>query len=264
VDFLLRGESVHNNPYLQEFARAPWLAQVLEAPECQSLLAVRGKSLRKELSEAFGALAACRRALAKLGRQGSDGAGVKVVDLCCGKGFGSLVLSLSMPRAQILAVDKNPDMELAHFRGRSNLRFLELDVTLPDAGARVQAALAESEGPALSEGGLAGGEDADACETEVLLFVGIHLCGALSCHAARLYREAPGPTALVLSPCCLDGRRVAVKRHAKLLKVDPHLYWCLTLLFGEVPSSGCRRELFIDHDVLSAKNTFLLATHCGA
>ena len=61
-----------------------------------------------------------------------------------------------------------------------------------------------------------------ACGFRLVLLVGVHLCGMLSIHAARLFRQAnserireggfgrqwqvPGPAAFVLAPCCLDKR----------------------------------------------------------
>jgi len=267
VDFLLRGSSVASNSYLAQFAQAPWLPEILRAPECASLLSIRSRSLRKELSEAFGMLHACRRALGKLGIDVSlleplpHGAAdtdqremqvpkVTIVDLCCGKGFGSLVLALSLPCAQVLGVDINPDMELAHFQLCSNLSFQELDVTRSDAAELLAAAEAKAVG-----------------QPRVLVVVGMHLCGALSQHAMRLFKERSkaGPTALVLAPCCLDGRQPSIKRCAKSLKVDPHLFWCLSLLFDlPPPGQRCRCELFVDDDVLSAKNRFLVAAAIGA
>lgn len=251
IDFLLHGESIKTHPYLMEFASAPWLQEMLDMKEYDSMLSVSGKRLKKELSEAFGVLHACRRALAKLGvhaldgtgfsrsHSGQDGAGpAMLVDLGCGKGFGSMVLAQSLPSADVLAVDNNPSMDLAHFRRRANLCFRELDITSSDAPAKL-----------IHERGASGAP---------MVIVGMHLCGALSSHAIRIFEAAAAPAALVLAPCCLDGRRPAVKRKAKKLCIDPHRYWCLSLLM-ELPL-GCRRELFVDHDVLSAKSTFLVAT----
>mmetsp|Transcript_86007 Transcript_86007/g.271160 ORF Transcript_86007/g.271160 Transcript_86007/m.271160 type:complete len:153 (+) Transcript_86007:766-1224(+) len=142
-------------------------------------------------------------------------------------------------------------MELAHFRGCPNLSFLELDVTRSDAGPAIAAAAARA--PA----GEAGGPQA-------LVLVGMHLCGALSVHAARLFLEAPAPSALVLAPCCLDTRQPEVKRRARRLGVDPHLYWCISLLINVLPGGpGHRRELLVDDSVMSAKNSFLIATSVG-
>lgn len=255
VDWLLRGESVKKCAYLRDFAAAPWLSQVLDSPACASLLNVRGKSLRKEITEAFGALNAAHRALEKLGREGQDDAAsmatqrpAVVVDLCCGKGFASLLMALSMPNSLVIAVDSNPHMELGHFRGQPNLAFRQLDVTSPSAGEKIAAAAAEEAER------LGWKEDAGALPVVV---VGVHLCGPLSGHAARIFQETAAPAALALAPCCLDKGRPEVKRRAKKLCVDPHGLWCQELLFG-LPAA-CRRELLVDEDVLSARNTFILA-----
>ncbi|CAK8986381.1 unnamed protein product [Durusdinium trenchii] len=132
IRYLFEGQSVHSNPYLKEFAGAPWLARLLEAPECARLFNVQGKRLRKELTEAFGLLHACNRALKKLAAgqtvASQGGKGVTIVDLCCGKGFGSLVLACSFPSAEVLAVDRNAHMDLSHFKACPNLRFQHLNM----------------------------------------------------------------------------------------------------------------------------------------
>jgi len=246
VDWLLKGDSVHRHPYLQEFAAAPWLPALLEMPEFASMWNMRGKSLRKEISESFGALHACQRALAQLGVE--SGHGVTVFDLCCGKGLESLVLAKSLPQAQVVAVDTNPNMELGHFRHQANLSFLALDVTSASAGSRLAAAAAEK--------ALTTAQPAAA----PLLIVGVHLCGSLSDHAMRLFKEAPGPAALVLLPCCFDGRDPSIKRRAKMLRVDPHRYRCLSMLMSLPTSEQEKRELLVDDDIMSEKNSILIAT----
>merc|ERR1739848_802443 len=118
------------------------------------------------------------------------------------------------------AVDVNRNMDLSHFRLAPNLSFREVDVTSTGAGAALSAGLRAD------------------CAGSATVLVGMHLCGALSTHAARLFSEwAPAPAALVLAPCCLDGRRPQVKLKAKRLRVDPHLFWCLTLLFSSLPAA---------------------------
>lgn len=252
IDWLLKGESVQTQPYLREFAAAQWLQGLLENPGCASMWNVRGRSLRKELTEAFGVLHACRRALAKLdtGRPARDTARPAVIfDLCCGKGFASLVLALSMPESLVVAVDTDPSMDLSHFCGQPNLVFEALDVTAADAGARLEEIRlreAVARGFALDLPRVA---------------VGMHLCGPLSPHAARIFCDLPAPAALVLAPCCLDKRKSRVKIKAKSLQVDPHRYWCLSLLL-ELPLD-CRRELMVDDDVLSERNSFLLAARAA-
>eukprot|EP00927_Polykrikos_kofoidii_P032252 TRINITY_DN27536_c0_g1_i1.p1 TRINITY_DN27536_c0_g1~~TRINITY_DN27536_c0_g1_i1.p1 ORF type:complete len:502 (+),score=68.40 TRINITY_DN27536_c0_g1_i1:214-1506(+) len=300
VDFLLRGESVRKNPYLEEFASSPWLPTLLAAPECRNLFNIKGRSLRKELTEAYGVLRACMRGLRKLREHttrviggniragvddavvaedkafvegGNDRIGVDfdesgvvsaahaavsvavhavVVDLCCGKGFSSLLLALSLPQARILAVDKNRSMDLTHFRLAPNLDFEELDIIAPGAAeARLKAAAIEADTLGVP-----------------LLIVGMHLCGALSARAAALFTSLPSPPVngmcLVLVPCCLDGRRPKVKSLARRLRIDPYRYWCTSLLFevhgADGPRSHTRRELLVDDNVLSAKNTFIVAS----
>eukprot|EP00913_Durusdinium_trenchii_P012014 g11287.t1 len=109
------GLSVHSNPYLKEFAGAPWLARLLEAPGARKNESICGCHDKLTNRFAFGLLHACNRALKKLAAgqtvASQGGKGVTIVDLCCGKGFGSLVLACSFPSAEVLAVDRNAHME---------------------------------------------------------------------------------------------------------------------------------------------------------
>jgi len=249
VDFLLNGQSVQTQPYLKEFASAPWLPTLLAREGCSSLFNKRGRPLRKEVTEAFGVLEAVRRVLSKFGGAGTDPisrSGAVIVDACCGKGMGSLVLAQAMPESTVHAVDKDPRMDLAHFQGQDNVHFHGMD--LHSHAAAELAARASQEAHARGA---------------PLLFVGTHLCGALSTRLVELFAELPGPAGLVLAPCCLDKRRPECKLAARRLGVDPHYYWCLSLLMSLPVGRGHRRELLIDDDVLSERNTFVLAVRAG-
>lgn len=244
IRYLLDGESVQRNPYLKEFSGAPWLPRLLAAPACSRLFNVQGKRLRKELTEAFGLLHACKRALKKLQESlestHDEGRGVTIVDLCCGKGFSSLVLACSMPQANVLAVDRNAKMDLSHFNVCENLRFQHMDLESPKLATDLAATLDGS---------------------SLVLLVGVHLCGMLSIYATRLFKQMTCPSALILVPCCLDKRLPGIKERARRLRLNPYTYWCLTLLMEELPI--CRRELLQDDDVWSERNSFILGVKSG-
>ena len=141
--------------------------------------------------------------------------------------------------ARVVAVDRNRAMELAHFKLASNLSFHEIDLMSSAAAdwlADVEAEARTREAP--------------------LLVVGVHLCGLLCLRATSLFSRLAAPAAMVLVPCCLDKRLTAVKNTARRLHIDPYTYWCLTLLFSVQCS---RRELLLDDEVLSERNSFLLS-----
>lgn len=218
------------------------MPELLGRAGCKSLFNKRGRPLRKEITEAFGVLHASRRALAKLHLQ-PEASRVVVIDACCGKGFGSLVLAQALPGSVVHAVDCDPRMDLSHFQEQPNVRFHALDLHSPAALEVVADAATEAQ----NRGG-------------ALLLVGTHLCGALSPRLVDLFLGLRGPAALVLSPCCLDGRRPGVKLAAKRLGVDAHAYWCLSLLWSLHVGGSVRRELLVDGNVLSERNSFILAS----
>lgn len=241
IDWMLRGESIKIQPYLKAFAEAPWLPELLDRRGCTSLFNKRGKNLRKEVTEAFGMVNAARRALAKVGTaQNNDG--VVVIDACCGKGFGSLVLAQMMPDSIVHAVDSNTHMDLSHFREQMNIRFHEVDLFSAKAVELTTSAAAEAR-----------------TRGSPVLFVGTHLCGALSPRVIELFLGVVGPAALVLAPCCLDRKMPGAKLAAKRLRISPQSYWCQSLLQSIPLGETRRRELLIDDDVLSEQNTFILA-----
>ena len=60
----------------------------------------------------------------------TDGVGVTLLDVCSGKGMTALCLALEFPRARVVMLDSNGDMDLAHCRAVPNLRFEQV----PKAG----------------------------------------------------------------------------------------------------------------------------------
>ena len=121
IDFLLSGSSVGTNRHLARLASAPYLKELVADPWCCGLLNIAGKRLRKELTESFaivealeealgvrGASAAAGGASAAAGGAG-DALGVRgartpslIVDLCCGKGLLSMILSFEWPTCETL------------------------------------------------------------------------------------------------------------------------------------------------------------------
>eukprot|EP00929_Paragymnodinium_shiwhaense_P000063 TRINITY_DN10019_c0_g1_i1.p1 TRINITY_DN10019_c0_g1~~TRINITY_DN10019_c0_g1_i1.p1 ORF type:complete len:372 (-),score=45.76 TRINITY_DN10019_c0_g1_i1:147-1262(-) len=244
IDFLLMGNSVQTHPYLKDFAAAPWLDDLRQQPGARSLLNKR--SLRKEISESFGVLYAAHRALAKLGPRQNAGRAV-IIDACCGKGLGSLIMAKSMPDSLIYALDRDPRMDMGHLQEQANVSFVQVDMNTQRAHDIFAEAAAEAKR-----------------RKSPLVVIGVHLCGALSPRVAELYHSVDCPAALVLVPCCLDRKDPRAKLAARGLGITPYSYWCMSLLWSMPVSSTCRRELLIDDNVLSERNTFILAARAAA
>jgi hypothetical protein len=98
-----------------------------------------------------------------------------------------------------------------------------------------------------------------------VVLVGVHLCGTLSHRAIELYERIERAVAIVVAPCCLPQRRRhdVFGFHCKDIArsigngVTPFQCWC-TQLYFRLPLTS-KRNMTIDHDVLSTQNTFLVA-----
>jgi len=213
----------------------------------------RHRQIKKEITEAFAALEHVRRALrdrnAGKGDWEGDGSGLIFVELCSGRGFVSLALADAFPKARIYMIDCDTDMDVSHVRafGADRISFHMFDLFSSECEAFVRELVT----------------DAPSASTAVL--VGVHLCGALADRAISLYESIERVAALVLAPCCLPRRRrhdvpgFHVKDIARSIAngVTPHQCWC-THLYFRLPRTS-KRNMLIDHDMLSQQNTFLVA-----
>lgn len=129
----------------------------------------------------------CLRLLEQSGRCGARGEGATILDVCCGKGLTSVLLSFLLPASTIILYDSNGAMDLAHIAVRPNLRFVHLDL------------FAASALHVLSEG---------AANSQFCIAIGTHLCGALTLALSASLCH-PGPVTLALSPALklFDRRR---------------------------------------------------------
>ena len=211
----------------------------------------RHRQIKKEITEAFAALEQVRRALRDRGTGDWEGDGSRLIfiELCSGRGFLSLALADAFPKARIYMIDCDTDMDVSHVRafGPDRISFHAFDLFSSECEAFVRDIVA----------------DAPSASTAVL--VGVHLCGALADRAISLYESVERVAALVLAPCCLPRRRrhdvpgFHVKDIAKAIAngVTPHQCWC-THLYFRLPRTS-KRNMLIDHDMLSQQNTFLIA-----
>lgn len=204
----------------------------------------RHSKLKKEITEAHAALAHVRRALRGHGDLGDAGERLLFVELCSGRGFLSLVLGDAFPRARIRMIDNDTRMDVSHVKAFSsaNTSFHALDLLSDECEAFIR-------------------ETAES--GDVVVMVGVHLCGILSHRAIEIYERIPKVTALVVAPCCLPRRRrhdvfgYHCKDIARSVGIDPHQCWA-TQLFFRLPLSS-KRNMVVDQDMLSEHKTFLIA-----
>eukprot|EP00035_Acanthoeca_spectabilis_P029086 m.473208 g.473208 ORF g.473208 m.473208 type:complete len:530 (+) comp33937_c0_seq1:32-1621(+) len=175
---------------------------------------------------------------------------VDIVDLCCGKGLTTVLLTLlsGNPDARIVAVDKVSAGSAPH---------------LPEQAVYIEADVFDEGFPAQLRGSLRKGVPTVLC--------GMHLCGALSVAAIELFAELPDAVGCVLVPCCLPSRRRFNCRESLptvYASSDPRVQgaeWArvLATFLGRVPGTevtACAR----DNGILSERNTCVTAIRRAA
>ena len=246
VDFITFDSA---NAHGRAFEASAWRSRLVNDRAFESLS--KKNHLKKEITEAYGALAAVRRAIE--GRRTrtnakaeDDGGDLILFDLCSGRGFVSIVLASEFPNARVFMIDNDTTMNVEHVESfGERLTFHALDAFHDETETFIR-------------------EIARAGPTKTVVIVGVHLCGTLAHRAIELYERIHEVSSLVVSPCCLPRRRrtdafgyfcidVARSVHA-----SPYTVWC-TQLFLRIPRSH-RRNMIIDHDMLCAQNTVIVAT----
>lgn len=175
------------------------------------------RSLRKEISESWGALAATRSLLAELKLDPAD---VVFFDLCSGKAMTAVALAMTFSQSTVVALDIISSKCLPHTSDLTNLRYAEAN-------------LFQAEGMLRKELEQQGGRG------KYGLLIGSHLCGRLSSQAITLFQAIPQVAGVVLSPCCWPRRRdfnsdeelkeLAVLLWAKAVSSDTYATWVLHL-----------------------------------
>ena len=232
--------SAHIRTFLSEPFLDAWLADEALRP----VLSMR--KCAKELSEAYGAAG---KVIALLRAHGAaeGGAGVTILDVCCGKGLTALLLSYLLPSATLLLFDANGAMDLAHVAARPQMSFAQLDLFSAEALGVLDAAAAAT------------------CARHTVA-IGTHLCGALSPRLLDLAIRAQAIHALVLSPCCLRGALGAgVARAAKAAwpgcENGPYHVLVATLAaLGQSEAHQASVAVEYDDAVLSPKNAFVVVS----
>lgn len=253
IDHLVRGERARENAHLRTFTSGR-LGETLcrklrEDDNYFSWARVKGKVLRKEITEAVACVGLVERELRALG---SDLGGATVFDVCCGKGMTSCVAANSAEGCEVFALDRDRRMNMKHLASEKMIEFRAMDAY--DEGVDDLMRDARERG-------------------RIIVVAGVHLCGDLSRRATELF--ARWGDVLVLSPCCLVREVKPAKRKygdfgyglaaaAKRLGVDSHDLWC-RLLMANVPThvgrefTPVRKELFVDESMMSEKNLFIVA-----
>jgi len=159
---------------------------------------------------------------------------VVLIDVCSGKGFGVTLLSFMFPSLQIYMVDMDLVMNISHVKSLPNVHFICMDVHSKTFENWLQSTLNGKNG----------------------ILMGTHLCGQLSPHFIQLYNQEKNAKAMILAPCCLNKKENKIRQVAKNLNVDHFMYWTL-YLFSLIQYS--RKNILIDDNVISQKNTYLCA-----
>jgi hypothetical protein len=216
----------------------------------------RHRKIKKEITEAYGALRAVRGVVGRsrvpqtrgeaCAGDDCDGEDLVFLELCSGRGFVSIVFADAYPKARVYMLDIDSKMDVSHLEALERVTFHLQDLHSNECEAFIRSVCREA------------GHD------KTVILVGVHLCGALAPRAIELYESVAEIAALVLSPCCLPQRRrhdvfgyhcVDIARAIK--SVTAYQCWC-TQLFFHVPVSS-RRNMIIDHDMLSQQNAFITA-----
>jgi hypothetical protein len=241
------------NDHGRSFASSDVARRLKEDPAFESWSRHRG--IKKEITEAYAALSATRRALRdqELEREAfGDGEDLVFVELCSGRGFISIVFADAFPKARLYMVDNDDRMDVTHLDAYDpdRLSFHLLDLHSAECEAFIR--------DIVNSAGLG----------KTVVLVGVHLCGTLAHRAIELYENVEGVCALVVSPCCLPRRRrhdvfgfhcVDIAR--SITSLSPYQCWC-TQLYFRIPYTS-RRNMLADEDMLSTQNTFITARKPG-
>eukprot|EP00039_Didymoeca_costata_P010558 m.142424 g.142424 ORF g.142424 m.142424 type:complete len:285 (+) comp14878_c0_seq4:190-1044(+) len=269
LDHMLAGNTVKTNEHLQRFLKSERLLNALiNDPLLESWKHI--KKIKKELTEAYAALAAIEKCLASMGIESGQ---LVFFDFCAGKGLLSMVLASKYPGAEIHMFDNCDKLNLDHLKAQflKNVNYHHVDLFAGDMESILESVVFPATGGRVI----------------VPVFVGIHLCGALACRAISLCKEIMARHAtlngnksiLVLAPCCLPRRRrhdvpgKNVVAQSRKLGVSAYTLWS-TFLYLLLPAATnpelntstefkgsskvfWQKNLSIDESMLSARNSFI-------
>eukprot|EP00039_Didymoeca_costata_P010560 m.142454 g.142454 ORF g.142454 m.142454 type:complete len:151 (+) comp14878_c0_seq6:190-642(+) len=117
LDHMLAGNTVKTNEHLQRFLKSERLLNALiNDPLLESWKHI--KKIKKELTEAYAALAAIEKCLASMGIESGQ---LVFFDFCAGKGLLSMVLASKYPGAEIHMFDNCDKLNLDHLKVMSSI-----------------------------------------------------------------------------------------------------------------------------------------------
>jgi hypothetical protein len=143
-------------------------------------------------------------------RRREDGP-VVLFDVCCGKGFASMLVAYLAPFVEGLAAVESVvmiDLKLGR-RVSAHVEVAQIDA---DAGLCRPIEMKEA-----NIHDLHFPRDLGLLEPSApsAVFVGVHLCNRLSARCAELFVELPSTVLLVLSPCCIPrGRTITINKQS--------------------------------------------------
>ena len=230
-------ERSRESPYAGAFEAEPFFHRLMSNERLRRLFADDKRSY-KEVTEAYGAARRVSDVLARLGAS-PDGGGAVLFDACSGRGIAAVLYAHWFPRARVVMMDANGEMDLSHVREVPNLRFRHVDLFGESVVEAVLEECAEADAEAKAEAEATAEAEAERKASRgARVLVGTHLCGALSPRLIDLAFGVREMDAMILCPCCIKGRlgtdcRVEAKRRG----CDPYVVLCETL------RAFCRREL---------------------
>lgn len=239
--------------YVAKWLKAPWFPQMRQDPSFYSFL--NHKTLPKEFAESYEAYKQVKECFKKSAeaqaavktREPTDTAstpttetksannGLLFVDMCCGKGFLSVLLNYKFPEAQILMVDNMGKINLDHLTNLPRIDFWMTDITtskfIKDLSLRCS-------------------------DYKAVVLIGIHLCGDLSEHFVNAFHDIPNAVSMVLCPCCISKKKTELLEQARRESISNYLLWSQELLRMVRPEN---KELKTLTECSSEKNNFILA-----
>lgn len=283
VELAIRNDEPYNS-YLLSFAKSNFIDIISELVETNNSIKklMNHRSLKKEITEAYGAIQLIENVLVKSieiskfefleARSILDSTLVNTesidihefsnckalqerlvfFDICSGKGILSFLLASMFPLSKIHMIDFNSKIKADHLRDNhcKNINYMHMDI--------FQESFYEF---------MTGETLKLVNQGYIPIAIGLHLCGNLSTRLVNLF-STTNLSIAIISPCCLpprskstvavagsaaDFRDVVTRNHWSLYN-----YWCLSL-FLLLDGNICHKNLIEDDKVVSEKSKYIVA-----